>query len=174
MIKINFADIAHATPGKQERVSLDMEHLIAGDLDLAYLRGTLHFTRVDHGILVEGKLETAVKTECSRCLTPFYEPVTIELADIIGLPGMSPTPERPVNVHEDGWADLTPLIREYAWLGLPLNPLCSPDCPGLCPVCGGNIRKGECTCGDDEPIDPRWEALRPLLNEAETSQGHEG
>jgi len=74
------------------------------------------------------------------------------------------SPERPVRVTEEGWVDLAPLVREYLWLGLPANPVCSPTCAGLCPRCGGNIDRGECSCGDKVPIDPRWAVLQTLLD----------
>ena len=167
MIKVNLSTLIHARVGRREAVVLDRGNLVVDDLNLGYLRGELHFTRVAQGILAEGVLNAEVKAECTRCLSPFYEPVVVEVEDIINPPGTDLTPERPVRVTEDGWADLSPLIREYIWLGLPVNPICSPDCKGICPECGGNITLGECTCGDSAPVDPRWEALRGLLEHPE-------
>lgn len=169
MIKLNLSTLAHARVGKQESIDLDIDQVTVGELELSHLHGHLQFTRVAEGILAQGKLEAVVKTECTRCLTPFKEPITIELEDIIGLPGADLTPERPVRVDEDGWANLEPLIREYAWLGLPVSPVCSPGCKGICPECGGNRNLGECVCEDTEEIDPRWEALRALVDEGEES-----
>jgi uncharacterized protein len=165
MIKLNLSTLAHARVGQQESVELDIDHTIVGDLELASLRGTLEFTRVAEGILVQGRLDVKAKTECTRCLTPFFEPIQIELEDVISLPGADLTPERPVRVHDDGWTDLAPLIREYAWLGLPIGPVCSSDCRGICPKCGGNRNLGECDCEEDLAIDPRWDALRELADE---------
>ncbi|MFZ5501209.1 MAG: YceD family protein, partial [Candidatus Micrarchaeota archaeon] len=147
-------------------VDLDLGRLKLDDLTLGHLKGELQFTRVADGVLVEGKLKATAEVECIRCLTPFFEPVVIDLEDTIGLPGTEITPERPVRIHEDGWADLSPLVREYAWLGLPVSPVCSPDCRGICPECGGNISLGECTCENNAPVDPRWAALRSLLDES--------
>jgi len=163
MIKLNLSRLTHARVGQQESVELDVEKTTVGDLELAHLRGTLEFTRVAEGILVQGELDVEAKTECTRCLTPFFEPIKIEFEDIISLPGADLTAERPVRVHEDGWIDLAPLVREYAWLGLPVSPVCSPDCRGICPECGGNRNLGECDCEDVLTIDPRWEALRELV-----------
>ena len=164
MIKLNLSSLAHARVGRSHSVDLVIGHVHVDDTELKNLRGTLEFTRVAEGILVQGELDTYAKTECIRCLTPFFEPVKIELEDIIGLPGASLTPERPVRVHDDGWLDLTPLVREYALLGLPSSPICSAGCKGLCPECGGNRNNGECVCEDILPIDPRWEALRHLVD----------
>lgn len=163
MIRIDLSTLVHAKVGQRQTVMLDFGDTVLGDLHLAYLKGEVQFTRLAHGILAQGKPETEVETECIRCLTPFFVPITIELEDLISLPGADLTAERPVRVTEDGWADLAPLIREYAWLGLPINPICSENCQPLCPHCGGNINKGECVCDDPTSTDPRWEALRSLL-----------
>jgi uncharacterized protein len=169
MIKLNLSSLTHARVGKQESVEIELDHVIAGDLELIDLQGNLQFTRVAEGILAQGELEAKAKTECTRCLTPFFEPITIELEDIISLPGASLTLERPVRVHEDGWVDLAPLVREYAWLGLPASPVCKPTCLGICPQCGGNRNLGECDCEEAERIDPRWEALRELTEKLDAA-----
>jgi uncharacterized protein len=164
MIKVNLSTLIHAKVGGRETVVLDLDKTFVDDLDLGHLAGELHLTRVAHGILVEAVLHTEVLVECTRCLAPFYTPVIIELEDdIISLPGLELTPERPIRVAEDGWTDLSPLIREYAWISLPVNPMCSPDCKGICPTCGGNVNLGKCDCESAPPIDPRWEALRTLV-----------
>jgi len=167
MLRINLATLIHSTVGWREAIVIELDTLAIDELQLRALQGELQATRVAHGILLEGKLQATVQTECIRCLTPFFLPIVIEFEDTIGLPGATLTQERPVRAIEDGWADLSPLIREYAWLAVPANPLCSPTCKGLCPHCGGNITTGECTCDNAAPIDPRWNALRALLPMAE-------
>ena len=42
-----------------------------------------------------------------------------------------------------------------------MQPLCRPDCRGLCPVCGVDLNQQSCSCGKDD-IDPRWEKLKNL------------
>jgi uncharacterized protein len=148
-------------------MDLNVDHVVVGDVELIHLRGELDFTRVVDGVLVQGEIQAEAKTECTRCLTPYFEPITIELEDTIGLPGATLTPERPVRVDEEGKVNLAPLLREYAWLGLPVSPVCSSDCQGICPECGGNRNLGECTCEDPVNIDPRWEALRKLTDTSE-------
>ncbi|MFN2283877.1 MAG: YceD family protein [Anaerolineae bacterium] len=163
MIKVNLFALIHAKPGARETIVLDTGSAVIDDLDIGYLKGALHFTRVAYGILIKGTLDAKVKVECIRCLTPFYASVVIELEDTISLPGADLTPERPVRVAEDGWVDLSPLVRENTWVAVPVKPLCSPDCQGICPDCGGNINLGECACDKTAPIDPRWGVLQTLL-----------
>mgnify|MGYP000375780392 CR=1 FL=1 len=167
MVRINLAALVHDKVGGQLRVALDLGDTVIDQWQLAYLSGELRCVRIEQGILLQGVLETEVEATCIRCLDTFFAPITLEIEDnVVNLPGMPVTPERPVRVNEEGWADLTPLIREYIWLGLPINPICSPDCSGLCPDCGGNVAAGHCTCADAPDIDPRWQVLRSLLDES--------
>jgi len=55
--------------------------------------------------------------------------------------------------------DLETPVREAIQLAEPIAPLCRPDCPGLCLVCGERLDEGVHDHPDDE-IDPRLEALR--------------
>ncbi len=56
--------------------------------------------------------------------------------------------------------DTLPLIREQIQLGVPMKPLCSSECRGLCPECGINLNQGDCKCV--APVDPRWSGLAAL------------
>jgi uncharacterized protein len=40
--------------------------------------------------------------------------------------------------------DFEPLLRDLIILSIPMKPLCSPDCKGLCPICGKSLNKGKC------------------------------
>jgi uncharacterized protein len=57
--------------------------------------------------------------------------------------------------------DLEPPIRDAIVLDLPVNPLCDPDCMGLCPDCG---QKWALLPQDHahEVIDARWAGLDGL------------
>ena len=55
--------------------------------------------------------------------------------------------------------DLEQTVRDAVVLALPLAPLCTDDCPGLCPECGGRRADLGPDHGHDT-LDPRWAALR--------------
>ena len=42
--------------------------------------------------------------------------------------------------------DLSIGIREAIILSLPIAPLCEDNCPGLCPICGKNLKLDRCNC----------------------------
>ena len=58
--------------------------------------------------------------------------------------------------------DLEQLLTEDILLDVPSKFLCSPDCKGLCPVCGKNLNQGDCGCKQDT-VDPRLAILKSLL-----------
>ena len=72
-------------------------------------------------------------------------------------------PEGAYVVGENGFIDLAPLVHELAWLSVPMQPLCKPDCQGLCMECGHNLNLGDCGC-EEENIDPRLSVLKQLLD----------
>ena len=68
----------------------------------------------------------------------------------------------------DGSIDLTPIIRDYASLDIPIRQVCAEDCKGLCPVCGMNRNQED--CGHRQvSIDPRMAELQKLLENKETA-----
>ncbi len=114
-----------------------------------------------------GRLRTALAEECSRCLRAIRVPVEVELeeealpsVDIAsGLPlDMDLEPEiLRLNDHHE--LELLAVVREGIQLAEPIAPLCRPDCPGLCVVCGEELANGPHE-HPDESVDPRLEALR--------------
>jgi uncharacterized protein len=63
--------------------------------------------------------------------------------------------------------DLAPLVREYMLLDIPINPVCKPDCKGLCPICGNNLNETTCV-HEDTLVDPRLSVLKDLLDKDES------
>ncbi len=64
-------------------------------------------------------------------------------------------PETRIHV-QDGvyYLDLAGLLWEEFSLALPLNPLCSAECKGICPICGKNRNTALCDCEKDESANP--------------------
>ena len=116
-----------------------------------------------------GTLATTLELVCSRCVEPFRLPLTLSF-DLMYLPERENVGEGEIEVEEDDLStayfhdhviDLGGLMREQVYLALPMKPLCSETCRGLCPTCGANLNAGACGCAP-QPADPRLEALRAL------------
>jgi uncharacterized protein len=130
------------------------------------IEGRLRLARTNRGILVRAALTTALEGECGRCLRPIEIPLSLGIDEEVlpsidlasGLP--VPTAAEPdvarLNDHHE--LDVEALVREAIDLAEPIAPVCRPDCPGLCSVCGLPLDDGPHD-HDDEPIDPRLAAL---------------
>lgn len=121
---------------------------------------------VREGILVTGAATTQGDAVCSRCLDPIELDLSADIQELyawtlaeaevddLGEPGP----------HLDGeLMDLRPAVRDDLILDMPIAPLCSADCPGLCPQCG--VRLADQPGHRHETSDPRWAALSALKDE---------
>jgi uncharacterized protein len=118
-----------------------------------------------------GSLSTELELTCSRCLEPFRLPVDSAF-EIRYLPQSGNTGAGESEVEEDDLSDafyrdeqidLRQLMEEQFYLALPMKPLHSADCKGLCANCGTNLNEGNCTC-EVRWEDPRLAGLKALLN----------
>jgi len=137
--------------------------LLAPDLDLSNLKGSARITRTAQGLLVQVKMNASIKTECSRCLSDMQQLLAVEFTELYAFSPRTAS-ESDLILPEDGRIDLAPLLQEYMYLEIPINPLCRPDCRGLCPICG-EILGEKSHHHDDDPIDPRLAALKSLLED---------
>jgi len=65
--------------------------------------------------------------------------------------------------------NLEELARQNILLVLPIQPLCRPDCQGLCLTCGENLNVRKCLCPPAEPESP-FSVLAELLDEENESE----
>jgi uncharacterized protein len=116
------------------------------------------------GALVRGRLTGAMSAPCDRCTRE----VRIDVDQSFDLFEDEPQPGEeslePTLLRRRGRVlelDVGGLLWEEFVLALPVKPLCSEDCKGLCPSCGKDLNAGPCTCGKAD-LDPRLAALRGL------------
>jgi uncharacterized protein len=50
--------------------------------------------------------------------------------------------------------NLENILREQVLLTLPLKPLCSETCQGICPRCGADLNRETCQCSEEESDSP--------------------
>ncbi len=141
---------------------------ITGDNSL--VQGEIGLMHTDRSILAKGTLHTEIELTCSRCLSLFSCPLTLNIeeeyfptTDVV-TGATLPLPDEPgcFTIDEDNILDLTEAIRQYALLTIPMKPLCREDCAGLCPTCGCNLNEGPCNCSPN-PVDSRWSELSKLV-----------
>ena len=80
---------------------------------------------------------------CGRCLETYPQVLNIQLTELYHFRNRI-MKESDLVIPEGGIIDLAPLLVEYFILEIPINPVCTPDCRGLCPECGANLNVETC------------------------------
>jgi uncharacterized protein len=122
---------------ESQEVHFDPEFLLQD------LHGTARITRTAQGLLVQVDLHAITPSECVRCLSDISQPLSTDFTELYAFNRQSVT-ESGLLLPESGYINLVPLVREYMFLAIPISSLCSPDCKGLCPICGENLNEVTC------------------------------
>jgi uncharacterized metal-binding protein YceD (DUF177 family) len=121
----------------------------------------LRLESVMEGVLVTGEFDVPVEGSCARCLEPIEDTLHLDVQELYAYAGSTTeetSEEDEVRRVDGDFLDLEPLVRDAVVLSLPLAPVCSEDCAGLCVDCGQRL--------DDLPadhhheiVDTRWAGL---------------
>ncbi|MFO7707753.1 MAG: DUF177 domain-containing protein [Desulfobacterales bacterium] len=118
----------------------------------------LKAARIGELVEVEGEFQTSLRLTCGRCLKRFLSPLqagfALTYAQQLSAAGSGGGSKRAPAAAEDGGLmlfrgdriDLRDGIQEQVILSLPVRPLCSQACRGLCPQCGADLNQGPCLC----------------------------
>lgn len=135
-------------------VSVGESRLVGDALVTVVLEG------VDGGVLARFEARAPVRLVCTRCLVEWPDELVVSAVQLFE--------ESP---DEDGYGlgpgdivDLEGPVRDELALGVPLRPLCRPDCAGLCPTCGTDLNTDPCG-GHAEPATSPFAALKDLLED---------
>lgn len=184
-MRLDLSEIA-ANVGKRFRYEIeeppveDLEHGLRG---IEPVTGHAVFSNAGSTIIVRGQFKTAVEIECARCLTEFRYEVDLPIEEELVITGLPPwvseeeeEAELPEDekepLFEDNIFDLTEYLRQAILVAVPIKPLCSEACKGLCSRCGAVLTGGPCECGPDVEGSP-FGALAALLEEKEDEEGKE-
>lgn len=176
----NFLFNAHELPRRagefrEYEISID-EHSAVGVALLAIpvddpIHVELRLQAVSEGVLVSAEIHAMAFGECVRCLEPVRYEIDESFAELYNYESDTKHKKRgpqPVEVEvgdEDAelWMagdiiDLESPIRDAVVLNMPINPLCSQECEGLCPGCG--VKWSELPDGHQHAqSDIRWAGL---------------
>lgn len=138
------------------------------------VKGFLKITKVKTEVMAQGAIDTNVELQCSRCLKNFILPLKNSISvvyhpveEIISEEAHAlKDDELEIGFYRSSVFDTDDLIREQILLALPMKPLCSSDCKGLCSKCGTDLNLVKCNCETKE-IDLRLAVLKQLLDKKE-------
>ncbi|MBT0665792.1 DUF177 domain-containing protein [Geobacter pelophilus] len=110
----------------------------------------------DH-IRVEGVVSVNVTLACSRCLAAYETGLKSEFTIFYSKSKDRFTPDEEVELgekelvsayYEGDEIDVAPEIADHVLIELPLKPLCTTSCQGLCSTCGADLNTTTCRCSE--------------------------
>ena len=122
---------------------------------------------VVEGVLVTGSAQAVLTGECVRCLEDLRREIAVDFQELFVYddePRADDMEDDETSRMVGDLVDLEPLLRDAVVLGLPFQPLCRDDCPGLCVTCGARLADDPEHAHETE-IDPRWASLQQLKQE---------
>ena len=118
------------------------------------LEGEIELIRNQDGFRSVAEFKGYIDNECGRCLEPFHEKIHGTFEEFFTFPFTEPSDDE-IQVAENGNVDFKPILHDYILVEIPINPVCKPDCKGLCDICGANRNQIDCghehTSDDEEP-----------------------
>ena len=143
----------------------DSDHL---DFSVRKVDVKCRITKTSSTIFIKGNLSVLLGIYCSRCLEEVHLPVGGDFAYTL-VPAKPETTEDwelqaeelEISYYQGDFIDLTPIICEQIILQIPIKPLCSEECKGLCPHCGINRNEISCNCYLDF-VDDRLAVLKNI------------
>ncbi|MGV8057610.1 MAG: DUF177 domain-containing protein [Smithellaceae bacterium] len=123
------------------------------DFSLRKVEVTCQITKTSSTIFIKGNISVLLGISCSRCLEDAdltaggdfsytLVPLPPETREDLELQAQ----ELEISYYQGDFIDLAPIICEQVILQIPIKPLCSEDCKGLCPHCGINLNVASCNC----------------------------
>lgn len=97
-------------------------------------------------LMMRYRLRCVPELICDRCLSPVAMQIDETFEHVIVTETASEENDAEYLLAPDAMLDLAEVAMTDLRLSMPTKTLCSPDCKGLCPVCGKNRNDGDCGC----------------------------
>lgn len=161
-LRLNLGFLVSATIGTSRDFTFETAEIRLGDdFDLFNFEGGIKVTRTPQGLLTQGNFRGSLPLECVRCLTDYEHFLSWDFTELFAFTRDNIT-ESGLLMPEDGFIDFEPIVREYGLLEIPISPICTPECKGLCVVCGENLNEVDCGHKKTDEDSP-FSALKDLI-----------
>ena len=169
-MRLQFEQIREISFPWDENVRVDPADFNADSLqELSSVHWKGEISYVAPNFLVRASVRYEQTLLCDRCLETYKESIEKEIAvmveqrrsrDTIGEVELT---EGDLGIYQvaGDTVETRNFLLEEIGLNLPMKPICSPNCRGLCAQCGELLGEEEHHCSNPA-IDPRWQALADL------------
>jgi len=135
---------------------------------------SIKIVKMGSEVFLSGLVKCSVELQCSRCLNSFNYKINSPV-DIAFRPASElkeegcheiQKDELDIGFYRNNILDIDDVINEQLALNIPMKPLCTPECKGICPECGLDLNKTQCKCKSRD-IDERFKILEKLIKREE-------
>ncbi|MBI5874522.1 MAG: DUF177 domain-containing protein [Deltaproteobacteria bacterium] len=171
-MKVDICDIP--AEGLHLEITEDGNELqaIAGEVDfliLSPVSADLTLLKSEGEIFVRGDMTAPLKLQCARCLKEVEHRINSRIDIVYTLTPEHKAKEKELTLEDVGAdylegdeIDINAVLVEQLSLDTPMQPVCRPDCKGLCPKCGADLNQRECSCIVTEHTDQKFAMLKEL------------
>jgi uncharacterized protein len=164
-MKILISEIPH------EGIDVEREETVESDTIISPIKAKLKIMKIASEVIVKGEVVADIKLQCSRCIKDFEHelsvPVDVVYHPLDELKGEERheimSGELDMDFYSGDEMDIMTLMKEQILLNIPMKPLCSDLCKGICRTCGKNLNDGACHCPQKE-TDSRFDILKKILD----------
>jgi len=155
----------------EEGLDVDCKETVASDTILSPISARLKIMKIGSEVIVKGEVVADVKLQCSRCLMDFEHKLSVPV-DVAYHPLEELKKEErheimvgelDMDFYSGEEMDLMTLVKEQIVLHIPMKPLCTDLCKGICLTCGNNLNTRDCSC-EEKGIDSRFVILKKLFD----------
>ena len=147
--------------GAQRRVSVSGSIEVQVDQieECGPIDAQVRIEEMNGGVLVRGEVTASMLLRCNRCLGEVSFQAIAPVVQAFG----EETGTDILPIGPDGAIDLSEVLHDELCLSIPLVPLCSEACRGLCASCGNDLNVDPCG-GHSEASGSPFAALEGLLD----------
>ncbi len=167
-LQFNVSLLSQEEIGAVREHPVDCRILVGDEPSPGQVTGDVALMKTTDGILATAQLTGEQAQQCSRCLKGMMVPLKLKVKEefLLSVDPVSGSRLKPpadpdrFRVSATHVLDMDEAVRQTWTAALPIQPLCKPECMGLCSECGQDLNEGKCSCS---PVpDERWGALREL------------
>ena len=160
---INVSGISQGTTHLAERIDRrELGFESPGARLVSHVELSVKAVRMGDEVYIEADAAAELELDCSRCLEPYVWPFKGRLQELFAPAGTELSRGRDEDTcrfYRENVIDLADDVRELLAAELPRKPLCTEDCPGICPYCGRSRRSDPCSC---TPPDTSYHPFKDL------------
>ncbi|NMA66463.1 MAG: DUF177 domain-containing protein [Clostridiaceae bacterium] len=119
-------------------------------------------------LILKGTAKVDYKSVCDRCGEKIEKSLAVNIEEDIvehsKAEDIENNPDDDRFTFTGNMLDLDKILADCLLTSLPMSHICRDDCYGLCPICGKRMNSDSCSCGENDPVDPRFDVLKRFFD----------